>query len=367
MQDHSKIIGCTLEVDLRYPDELHDAHNDYPLAPENVTVNDTPKLVPNLGDKSRYVLHYEALQTYLRYGLRLTKIHRDFLAGYIDSNTRSRMAATNEFEKDFYKLMNNSVFGRTMENVRERAKIKIVNEQETKTLERLIAKPYYRGSYIFEDSELVSVRMGESTVMLNKPIYLGQAILDLSKTLMYEFHYGYVRPKYSDKARLLFTDTDSLCYEIRTDDFYDDIRDDVSRWFDTSNYPKNHPSGIPTGVNKKVLGMMKDEAAGRQITEFVRLRSKLYAFRTDSDEETKKCKGVKKNVVNRCITFNHYKDCLFNDKTHYAKFNTLRSRRHEITTEQITKVALSANDDKRYIIQGDPEHRTLALKHWRTW
>ena len=148
----------------------------------------------------------------------MTKIHRgiryresEFLKRYIARNTKSRKAATNELEKDFYKLINNSVFGKTMENVRERSKIKFVNGSETGTTERLIVKPYYRGSFIFEDSELVSVRMGESTVTLNKPIYLGQSILDLSKTVMYDFHHRYVKPKYGNRARLLFTDTDSLC------------------------------------------------------------------------------------------------------------------------------------------------------------
>ena len=141
------------------------------------------------------MLHYENLKLYLKHGLKLTKIHRgikyyesNFLQTYINNNTESRKTATNDFEKDFYKLTNNSVFGKTMENVRNRAMIRIVNGLETNTLERLIAKPYYRGSYIFENSNLVSVRMGESTVMLNKPIYLGQSILDLSKTLMYKFH-----------------------------------------------------------------------------------------------------------------------------------------------------------------------------------
>ena len=110
--------------------------------------------------------------------------------------------------------------------------------------------------------------MGESTVVLNKPIYLGQAILDISKTLMYEFHYGYIKPKYRERTRLLFTDTDSLCYEIQTDDFYKDIAKDVPKRFDTSNYPEGHPIG---GANKKVLGMMKDEASGKIITEFVDL------------------------------------------------------------------------------------------------
>ena len=223
--------------------------------------------------------------------------------------------------------------------------------------------------------------MGKSTVVLNKPIYLGQAILDISKTIMYDFHYGYVKPKYGDRARLLFTDTDSLCCEIQTEDFYEDIAKDVPKWFDTSNYPDGHPIG---GYNKKVLGMMKDEAGGKVMVEFVGLRSKLYAYRVDEYEGrcekdfcdgscddkkcigngSKKCKGVKKPVVKDSITFEHYKDSLFNNTTHIAKFNTLRSRKHEITADCVTKIALSANDDKRCIIPNDPEHRTLALGHY---
>ena len=384
------IRSCTLEVDLEYPVELHDSHNDYPLAPETVIVNDTPKLIPNLGNRGRYVLHYKNLQQYLEYGMKLVKIHRGiryrestFLEKYIASNTESRKAAKNEFEKDFYKLMNNSVFGKTMENVRERSKIKIVNGQNTEKLERLVAKPNYRGAFAFEDSNLVSIRMGESTVVLNKPIYLGQAILDISKALMYDFHYGYMKPKYGDRARLLFTDTDSLCCGIRTDDFYEDIAEDVPKRFDTSNYPEGHPIG---GANKKVLGIMKDEAGGKIISEFVGLRSKLYAYKIMEYEGkcekefcdgscndkgcigngSKKCKGVKKSVVKNSITFENYKDCLFNNTSHLAKFNTLRSRRHEITTDCITKIVLSANDDKRCVTPNDAEHGTIAIGHWRS-
>ena len=203
--------------------------------------------------------------------------------------------------------------------------------------------------------------MGESKVSLNKSIYLGQAILDLSKNLMYDFHYGYVKPKYGDRARLLFTDTDSLCYRIQTENFYEDIAEDVPKWLDTSNYPKGHPIG---GANKKALGMMKDEAGWNSISKFMGLRSKLYAYKMDDGKADKKCKGVRKSVVKNSITFENYKDCLFNGVTDRAKFNTLRSRRHEITTECITKVALSANDDKRHVIPNDQEHRTLALGHY---
>ena len=373
IRSYEKLPGsireCVLEVDLEYPVELHDEHNEYPLAPEGVKVNGTRKLIPHLGGRKNYVVHHEALRQLVKYGLRITRIHRgikfresNFLSRYIASNTRSRTAAKNEFEKDFYKLANNSVFGKTMENVRERSKIRIVNGLEPDKLLAYIARPNYKGAFQFEESNLVSVNMGESTVMLNKPIYLGQSILDLSKTLMYDFHYDYVKPKYGDNARLLFTDTDSLCYEIKTENFYEDIADDVIAKFDTSNYPKDHPIA---GHNKKVLGMMKDEAGGKIITEFVGLRSKLYAYKTQGCGEDKKCKGVKKAVVKNCISLENYKDCLFNDKLHCARFNTFRSRKHEITTDRVTKIALSANDDKRLPIPNDPKYGTMAIGHWR--
>ena len=193
-------------------------------------MNGTKKLIAHLGNRKNYVIHYTLLHCCLRYGMKLTKIHRgvryresNFLEEYIMSNTASRKAAKNEFEKEFFKLANNAVFGKTMKNVRERSTIKIVNGHNVKKLEKLIAKPNYKGAFVFEDSNLVSANMGKSTVVLNKPIYLGQTILDISKTLMYDFHYGYIKPKYGDRARLLFTDTDSLCYEIQTEDFYEDI------------------------------------------------------------------------------------------------------------------------------------------------
>ena len=180
MNDHTKIMGCTLKVDLEYPDDLHDLHSDYPFAPESVNVNGVEKLIPNLNNKTNYVVSYMLLQECIKHGLVLTKIHRGikyrestFLKKYIDTNTASRMVAKNEFEKDFFKLMNNAVFGKTMEDVRNRSTVRIVNGQETKELERLTSKPNYKSSYIYENSDLVSVRMGKTTVCLNKPKYLG--------------------------------------------------------------------------------------------------------------------------------------------------------------------------------------------------
>ena len=367
--DPTKIVNCTIEVDLEYPAHLHDLHNDYPLAPESIVVNRVEKLIPNLNDKKNYVVHSRMVQQCLKRGLVLRKIHRGIkykestvLKTYIDSNTTSRTAAKSDFEKDFFKLMNNSVFGKTMENVRKRCSVEIVNGSDKKRLEKLIAKPNYKSSFIFADSNLASLRMGKTTVELSKPVYLGASILGLSKTLMYDFHYDYVKTKYGDKAQLLFTDTDSLCYEIETDDFYKDIAPDVETMFDTSNFPKTHPSGIPTGKNKKVIGLFKEEMGGNILSEFCGLRSKCYATKTYDGLESKQCKGVKKSIVKTELTIEDYKRCLFENESKITSFNTLRSRKHEISTETITKISLTPNDDKRYAVEN---YKTLAWGHYK--
>ena len=346
-------MPCILEVDLEYPEKLHDLHNDYPLAPERLTVNKVEKLIPNLNDKKNYVIHHETLKLYLSLGLKLTKIHRGvtfdecaWLKPYIDLNTNLRAKATNDFEKDFFKLMNNSVFGKTMENIRNRVDIRLVTRESQ--AKRLTCKPNYQHHTIFSKN-LAAVHMKKVKLYFNKPVYLGMSILDLSKTLMYDFHYNYIKPKYGENAKLLFTDTDSLAYEIETEDFYRDISSDVKEKFDTSNYPKDHTSGILTGVNKKVIGMFKDEASGKQIAEFVGLRAKLYSYRVEDSYEEKKCKGVKKAVIKKTISFNDYKDCLFDNKPSMRKMNVIRSHLHTMYTETVNKIALSPFDDKRLI------------------
>ena len=319
-----ELHSCILEVDLEYPKNLHDLHNDYPLAPEQIMVNKTSKLIPNLGDKKKYILHYENLKQYLRLGLKLTHIHRGikfkespWLEKYISLNTKLRTEAKNEFEKDFFKLMNNAVFGKTMENIRNRVDIKLVNNK--KQAEKLSAKPNFKHCNIFSE-DLVAIHMKKTKLDFDKPVYLGMCILDLSKTLMYDFHYNYIKQKYGDKAKLLLTDTDSLMYEIQTEDFYKDINGDVKDRFDTSGYPPDHPSGIPSGFNKKVLGMFKDEVNGNVIDEFVGLRAKLYSYKMFEGEESKKCKGVKKSVVKKSITHEDYKK-MFNRSKATVKKN----------------------------------------------
>jgi len=169
------------------------------------------------------------------------------------------------------------------------------------------------------------------------------SILDISKTLMYDFHYNYIKKKYGPKAKLLMTDTDSLMYEIETDDFFEDIREDIKERFDTSNFEKYLPT-----LNKKVPGMFKDEVGGKIISEFVGLRAKIVCLQKGDEE--KKCKGVKKGVVKNNISFGDYKKCLFSSKEQRRTVNVIRSRNHEIFTETVNKVALSANDDERIIL-----------------
>ena len=192
--------------------------------------------------------------------------------------------------------MNNSVFGKTQENIRNRVDIRLISSD--KVAQNLAAKPNY-DHFTILNKNLIAVQMKKTKLYFNKPVYLGMSILDLSKSFMYDFHYNYIKIKYRDNAKLLFTDTDSLAYEIKTKDFYKDINPDIEERFDTSDYPTNHPSGIKTGLNSKVIGMFKDEACGKQIIEFVGLRAKLYSYKLLDGSKDKKCKGVTKSVTKK--------------------------------------------------------------------
>ena len=189
--------------------------------------------------------------------------------------------------------------------------------------------------------------MKKAEMKINKPIYLDQAILDLSKRLMYEFWYDNIKPMYNDKAKLCYTDTDSLVIHIKTDDFYKDIANDVERLFDTSNYNKKDNRPLPIDKNKKVIGMFKDEIGGKIMTEFCALRAKTYAFKLDDDTEVKKAKDTKKYIVKRELMFENYKGALFNDKIIIRSQQRFSSYNHKVYTEEVNKIALSSNDDKR--------------------
>lgn len=362
--------GLILEVDLEYPEQLHDLHNSYPLAPEqikvqknmlsnyckqiaekyNISTGLATKLIPTLNKKERYVLHYRNLQLYIDLGLKMSKIHRalefdqsPWLKKYIDYNTNKRKYAKNAFEKDFFKLLNNAVFGKTMENLRKRVDVKLVTNE--KQLNSLTSKPTYVSSKIFNEN-LVAVHKIKEQLTLNRPAYIGMCILDLSKTLMYDFHYNYIKKRYGSKAQLLFTDTDSLCYEIETDDIYEDLWQD-KHLFDNSDYPKDSP--FFDLLNKKVIGKFKDEAASIPITEFVGLRSKMYSYIKENKNGNKTAKGIKKYIINNELKHINYKDTLLENKQLYHQMKTIRSYNHQLASYELNKVSLSCYDDKRYI------------------
>ena len=184
-------------------------------------------------------------------------------------------------------------------------------------------------------------------VKMNKPIYLGLSILDISKILMYAFWYDYMKPKYANRVKLCYMEMDSFIMNIKTNDLYKDIANDVDKRFDTSNYEVNRP--LPTGKNKKVIGLMKGELGGKIITEFVTLRPKTYSYLTDDGKEDKKAKGTKTCVIKRMIKFNDYKNCLLKDKALLKSQQRFISKKHNVCTEDINKVALSNNDDKRIV------------------
>jgi hypothetical protein len=378
--------GYILEVDLEYPVELHETHNAYPLAPERLVVpkswmseyqqglldagvasTEVEKLVPNLRDKERYVLHYRNLQLYLSLGMRLKKIHRalrfeqsPWMEPYIRMNTELRKKATTDFEKDLYKLMNNSVFGKTMENLRQRVDVNLVRASEENKLRRLIASPSFARANIF-DNDLAAIQTHKSRLVLNRPIYVGMSILDLSKHLMYDFYYNRVKKRYGNDADLLYTDTDSLLLQIQTQDVYRDMAED-SDLYDTSGYPTDHP--LHSQANKKVLGKMKDECEGRPIAEYVGLRPKMYSILEAGGagaKNIKKAKGVKKSVVRKHIRHEQYRAALFEKQTFRHGMDVLRSEGHRIYGQHLNKISLSPFDSKRWIAENGVD--TLAYGH----
>ncbi len=409
--------GYILEVDLEYPKHLHDSHSDYPLCPESTAVNVNElspysrsladklgiqptgkcrKLIANLKDKKRYVLHYRNLKLYTRLGMVVTKIHRvlsftqsKFLKAYIDFNTSQRKKATTDFAKDFFKLMNNSVFGKvgyaphacvyncnnmlcrcymsvcvcvcvcgqTMENVRKHVDLRLVTTE--KRLRKLTSQPNFRSFKIFSE-QLVGVSMSKKEVRLDKPTYVGMSILDLSKLYMYQFHYDKIMTKYGpERVKLLMTDTDSLVYHVITDDYYKDMIDDLDA-YDTSDFPTDHPAH--SRKHCKALGKMKDEYASRPIQQFVGLRSKLYSILEADGKNHNKAKGISKRTTARMM-HECYTTALFDEKTSVSTMQQIRSKNHQVFTMTINKVGLSPYDDKRYVL--DDKVSTLAHGHYR--
>jgi len=375
-------VGYILEVDLEYPEELHDLHNDYPLCPEklvvsiedlspytkslavklNISSGSSQKLISNLKTKVKYVVHYVNLKLYLSLGMKILKVHRilsftqsKWLKPYIDFNTNQRKRASNKFEQDFFKLMINAVFGKTMENIRKHQDVRLVSGG--RRFRKLSARPNFKSFKILSE-ELVAVNMNKIEVKLMKPTYIGMAILDLSKATMYAFHYENIINKYKSRARLLMTDTDSLVYHIQTDDVYNDMLQNLGA-YDTSDYPTDHK--LFSLANKKVLGVFKDENKGQPIKEFIGLRPKMYSILEANDNEKKTAKGIGRNASNK-LRHSEYLSSLKDEISTNITMQQIRSYSHEVYTIQLKKTGLSPYDDKRYVL--DDHVSTLAYGHY---
>lgn len=376
--------GYIFEADLNYPKHLHDMHNDYPFCAEKrllpneafdilkIEKNKIEKLLLTLYDKEKYVLHYGMLKLAIRHGLVLKKVHRIlrfkqscWLKPYIDLNIELRKQAKNNFEKEFFKLLINSIFGKTMENLRLRVNIKLVNKWGGKFGARmLIARPNFKRCIIFDD-ELVAIELEKTNVQMNKPICVGMCVLDISKVSMYKFLYEYLKPKYNEKCTVAYTDTDSFILSIQTPNFYEDMRND-SEMFDTSNYPLPNRYNIEQ-KNARESGKYKDELSGAIMHKFIGLGAKCYTIRKlykKSYKIIKKAKGVKKGVVKGKIQFKHYDQCFQKNRVIKCKQNTIRSIKHNLYSVRQEKVALNPCDDKRYII-GPQRIDSLAWGHYR--
>ena len=292
------------------------------------------KLIPYLGNKTNYVLHYRNLQLYLSLGIKLTKIHKalkfklfDWMKKHNDFTTDKRTNAANSFEKGFFKLMINSAYGKTMENLRKKINVRLVNNK--KDFLKYSSRPTHITHKIF-DKSYAAIHEIKTVLTFNKPIYVGFTVLELSKWLMYDFHCNFMKKHFDPK--LVFTDTDSLTNEIKSEDVYEEFLKH-KHLFDFSNYPKD--SKFFDQANKKVIGKMKDESEGKIIDEFVGLKSKMYSMKNIDGKESNTAKGV-----NIATEFNEFKDTLFNKKVLRHKMKRIQSKKHKVGTYEVNKISL---------------------------
>ena len=297
---------------------------------------------------------------YKSLGVKVDKIHKvlsfnhsAWMAPYIQLNTSYREKATNNFEKNYYKLKNNAVFGRSMMNLRGQRKIKLVRRWEGKGGARHhIANPAFERFKIFSDN-LIAVELKKTEIFYNSPLFVGVICLDLSKSLMFNLLYNDIKPYFGDKLTCAYSDTDSFIFLIKDLDPYEFMKNNP-HLFDTSDFKPDNPYGIQL-LNKKKIALLKDEAGGKQIAEYVGLRSKLYTYRLDDESGTCtiKAKGLTKSVI-RKLEFEDYKDCLFQGTDYspvYKKQRLFRSENHQLFTVEENKLTLSSKDDKRVICE----------------
>ncbi|XP_060881904.1 uncharacterized protein LOC132953535 [Metopolophium dirhodum] len=377
-------IGRMYEVDIEYPQHLHDDHNDLPFLPNSGIPRGSKirKLMATLESKERYIIHYRNLKQAMANGLIVKKVHRvlqfkqsKWLAKYINLNSGMRKKAMNQFEIDFYKLMNNSVFGKMMESMRLRITMELVSNEQR--LQKLINRSTFKYCTNYEHKNITAVTLENKIIDFFKPIYIGFAVLDISKTMMYDYHYNVMKKHYGPRLALMYTDTDSLIYHIKTTDFYADLAANHSLLdrMDTANLPHDHPCYIAD--RKKEPGVFSDEVDGNIITEFCALRAKSYAFNIyagpedeEKDEEDRvggekiKAKGVKRHVVKNHMTLEDHKKCLFGEEglELYKENISIRSFNHQLMTIKTKKLTYNSYDDKRVVLED--KVNTLAHGHY---
>ena len=399
--------GYFLNIKSHFPLKTHEYLRDLPPAVENVAVgkdwlspyneelvnnldggrfSKTEKLVPHLGPRKDYVIHYLELQYYVKLGMVVDEVSEilsfdqtNWLAPYIAFNTEKRQGAKNAFEKDFFKLMNNSVYGKTMENVRKYQDVKLMkcnNERDEKAFLNKVRKPSFKYARQLGDT-LIGAHMGKASVTLNKPIIVGASVLGLSKLHMYRFWYGYVKERYGDNAQLGYMDTDSFIFQVETEDIYKDM----------AEYPD-----IFDLNDSKTIGLFKDETPGNTISLSTHIRAKLYHYvlaerEPDGKTTNSKHKGVSKKGMCEMATDTYfpslggtllddpvdeakifdpmtqvYLDCLFGKEVFYAKNVDIRSKDHILSLVETEKKALCPIDTKRWILSDGIT--TLPYGHW---
>lgn len=367
-------IGYILEVDLEYPENLHFFHNDYPLAPENMLITEkdlsnyslkccansrnykSKKLITSFKKKEHYVVHIKNLKLYLELGMKLTKIHRvlqfvqkSFLTPFIEKCTEERKKTNSIFEKNLFKLISNSCYGKTIENVKDYISIKM--HQTDESFRKATSLHTFKNFSII-DQDLVTTSHFLPQIIHNKPYAIGFTILEYSKHFMYDFYYNKLLKKCGqENIELLFTDTDSFCIYVKDEHIFNS---EMSEFMDYSNYNLDHP--YYDDSNKSSLGFFKDEIDGNsECVEYVGLRSKCYALKIknnlSNDYTIKKtAKGLGKVAIENRLKFREYKKCLFEKKDVRHYYTGIVSQKHNLYTVIRNKKALSCFDSKRHIL-----------------
>ena len=375
-------VGYILEVDLVYPDDLHDEHNDFPLAPHKMTIQPdmlsgtakeilertqhklipTSKLVSTFLPRNRYVIHYRTLKYYLSKGLHVTRVHRiisfkqsKWMKPYIEFCISKRKEATSPFESALYKLFVNSNYGKLMEDKRKRVKVDLVLNNSM--AERRVRNHLCKSMKIIDDDKIL-FQMLPDRVVLDKPIIVGFTVLELAKLHVYKLYYDRLKAFYKSRMSLIYSDTDSLLVEVKSNSLNDEMKS-FSDIMDYSDLPKENP--LSSDHNKKRIGCLKDEMAGEVIEEVVALRPKLYAVKTKQNVH-KKAKGIQKCVLEKKLTFEDYKDSLFNTSIKKTITQRIGSEGHELFQFVQEKVSISPFEDKRYLTDSV---NSLAYGHYK--